>query len=50
MIYPMIASEQQNIMISPRDLILSDIKVPRITAKKPAIFGGTVKSWAFTLL
>ena len=44
------ASEHPAIMIGPRALILSDKNVPRMTNMNPAMFGGTVNSWAMTLL
>lgn len=47
--YPMIAREQHPIMIGPLPRILSDKKVHKMTAQKPAILGGTVNSWALTL-
>lgn len=46
----MIANEQHPIITGPRALILSDRNVHRMTARKPAILGGTVNSWALTLL
>ena len=46
----MIASEQQKSITGPRALILSDKKVPPITAKNPTMFGGTVNSCAVTLV
>ncbi len=46
----MIAKEQHPIITGPLALILSDANVHIMTARKPAMFGGTVNSWALTLL
>ena len=44
--YPTMATEHPTNMTGPRTLNLSDAHVPKRTAKKPAMLGGTVKSWA----